>query len=603
MTNDISSISKNELEKQNSQNESKDFISSFIDCRKANYVILPELKFTPTDEYNFEYDNNIQLYYETLNKAKEFYKNKLYSKAKIEFLKIHTWQHRYESFFIDLLRTYRKLVDLELSNNNYSESINIYEEMFEKCHNYTNTDIKKYKKLIFDLQKQNIFKNEKQLNDVESEFTLDSNFLKLVKEIKKQNKLYYDKKNIQYENHLISNRIILPNKLSYISFDNNELFYIESKQKCITLENINKIIYSIDENHLLILTYDYSLGIHNLDFQLIIDKDLKPFINENNKPRCINISKNRSNIIFTIIDKVYVLDGALNLLHIWQVPYIEGFEKRFHNSKSSYNSNRKQYLDILGLDYNPTFAELKFAFRENLFKFHPDLNPNFDNAEERTKEIIEAYENLLNEFPNLENINDENDDFKWIDTRNVYKFESNNRQLFLNVTIGSGEDWIYGTGFSDDCSHIYLGCHSGILYQIDKNGNAINVYKIPQDLTSGYGKTNPITNILEYNSILYIFTNWYLYIIDKSNNVKHLRNDNGSYKFYQNGIILIERKQIKFFDKLGNYISLLKFKSNIMNVCYEDEIFMIETSTKLFTFKLLTNQSDFENTNHFNKEL
>ncbi len=59
-------------------------------------------------------------------------------------------------------------------------------------------------------------------------------------------------------------------------------------------------------------------------------------------------------------------------------------------------SSKKDYLSILGL--NPDFddKELKKAFRREARKWHPDLNKNDLNAEERFKLINEAYEYLSN---------------------------------------------------------------------------------------------------------------------------------------------------------------------------------------------------------------
>ena len=54
---------------------------------------------------------------------------------------------------------------------------------------------------------------------------------------------------------------------------------------------------------------------------------------------------------------------------------------------------KRDYYDILGLDRSASEAEIKRAFRRLAFKYHPDHN-NEDGAEERFKEINEAYEVL-----------------------------------------------------------------------------------------------------------------------------------------------------------------------------------------------------------------
>ena len=57
-------------------------------------------------------------------------------------------------------------------------------------------------------------------------------------------------------------------------------------------------------------------------------------------------------------------------------------------------SSKKDYLSILGLSPDFDEKELKKAFRREARKWHPDLNKNDLNAEERFKLINEAYEYL-----------------------------------------------------------------------------------------------------------------------------------------------------------------------------------------------------------------
>ncbi|MDC3019882.1 DnaJ domain-containing protein [Prochlorococcus sp. AH-736-E15] len=76
-------------------------------------------------------------------------------------------------------------------------------------------------------------------------------------------------------------------------------------------------------------------------------------------------------------------------------------------------SSKKDYLSILGLSPDFDDKELKKAFRREARKWHPDLNKNDINAEERFKLINEAYEYLSD--PNVrKNISDENiqDDYE-----------------------------------------------------------------------------------------------------------------------------------------------------------------------------------------------
>ena len=52
---------------------------------------------------------------------------------------------------------------------------------------------------------------------------------------------------------------------------------------------------------------------------------------------------------------------------------------------------QKNYYEILGVDKNVSDDDLKRAYKKLAIKFHPDKNPNNKEAEERFKEINEAY--------------------------------------------------------------------------------------------------------------------------------------------------------------------------------------------------------------------
>lgn len=54
----------------------------------------------------------------------------------------------------------------------------------------------------------------------------------------------------------------------------------------------------------------------------------------------------------------------------------------------------KDYYKILGVDRNASDEEIKRAYRKLALKYHPDRNPGDKSAEERFKEINEAYQVL-----------------------------------------------------------------------------------------------------------------------------------------------------------------------------------------------------------------
>ncbi len=96
-------------------------------------------------------------------------------------------------------------------------------------------------------------------------------------------------------------------------------------------------------------------------------------------------------------------------------------------------SSKKDYLSILGLSPDFDDKELKKAFRREARKWHPDLNKNDLNAEERFKLINEAYEYLRN--PNIRN-NSSNENIKDDYENNNFKTGFPDFQDYLDSLFG-----------------------------------------------------------------------------------------------------------------------------------------------------------------------
>jgi len=54
----------------------------------------------------------------------------------------------------------------------------------------------------------------------------------------------------------------------------------------------------------------------------------------------------------------------------------------------------KDYYNILGVSGSATQDEIKKAYRKLAVKYHPDKNPGDKNAEDKFKQVSEAYEVL-----------------------------------------------------------------------------------------------------------------------------------------------------------------------------------------------------------------
>ena len=52
---------------------------------------------------------------------------------------------------------------------------------------------------------------------------------------------------------------------------------------------------------------------------------------------------------------------------------------------------KRDYYEVLGIDKGASTEEIKKAYRKQAVKFHPDKNPDDQAAEEKFKEVGEAY--------------------------------------------------------------------------------------------------------------------------------------------------------------------------------------------------------------------
>ncbi|HEX2769786.1 MAG TPA: DnaJ domain-containing protein, partial [Geobacteraceae bacterium] len=58
------------------------------------------------------------------------------------------------------------------------------------------------------------------------------------------------------------------------------------------------------------------------------------------------------------------------------------------------NGEKRDYYEVLSVHRNASETEIKKAFRKVAIQHHPDKNPGDKSAEDRFKEVTEAYEVL-----------------------------------------------------------------------------------------------------------------------------------------------------------------------------------------------------------------
>lgn len=580
--------SGNSLVSQSSaRNESKGV--PFIDVSRATRIALPRL---PTiNEYQKESVSHSQEYWESYNKAQSHYGRGWYEKAKDEFLKIYDNEHG-NAYFTHLLRTYRQGAERFMEKKKYEDVLREYTEMFIKCPNTTNTDVKKYNKLIdqtgIDMKKKELTEEKE-----EPEYVCESQSITLLSEAKKPKgfKIEFDAEHLS-QFALRNKKQTLTPLLPHIIVDGKTVRYADA----IEFPKMSRKLYRMKtlaapSSHFMYSTEDLQVYLSDWQFNELQHLDASRYTMEKYHLRCVDMAGDLSAFIFTIVDVCYLLSENFKVLNTWRVPYkIDTQDAKYKretrggSTASIQNSKVREALNMLGISKDqPTTDDVKQAFRQMTKQYHPDKYKGED-AEDRTKAIIGAYE--LIKKAGLQGVNaaDMEDEY-WMEVTHTSTFNSHGFEFTLQVGMMiDPTDWIYGTGMTKDGSRIYLGCYSGRVYSINTQGVADVVYVIPN--------TEPISEIMECGDFLHIVTHSQLYIVQKEQRqfVKAIQlhgEENGAsgyVKYYEDGFVHALGDAVTIHDCKGEKLGTLSFAKSLKSICVADGKFVFETANKLYLF-------------------
>ena len=109
----------------------------------------------------------------------------------------------------------------------------------------------------------------------------------------------------------------------------------------------------------------------------------------------------------------------------------------------------KDYYKILGVERSASQDDIKKAYRKLAVKYHPDKNPDDKVAEEKFKEISEAYQVIGN-----------------ADSRKKYDELGANWKQYENAGFGGGAHGFNASGFSDFFDMFFGGQGSAAVFDI-----------------------------------------------------------------------------------------------------------------------------------------
>lgn len=118
------------------------------------------------------------------------------------------------------------------------------------------------------------------------------------------------------------------------------------------------------------------------------------------------------------------------------------------------------YYKILGIDKSATEAEVKKAYRKLARKYHPDLNPNDKEAEQKFKEVNEANE-VLSHPENRKKYDQYGEDWKHSEEFEKSRQQQQSRRGTQQGDFGGFGGFSGGGDFSDFFESMFGGRSSG----------------------------------------------------------------------------------------------------------------------------------------------
>lgn len=448
----------------------------------ARIIELPQLS-----KPDFEADRKPQEYWNIFNKGVDYYNRAWYTKAKDEFLKLREYKEPHQTYFNYLLRTYRKITSRAIEKQKLQDAYEAYEEFFMVCAALiTDTDRRNYNKLIAKLSQKKpdagYRKIEVQKREKEPDFevtALNNYTLTQVSEMKTDKEKRPQKTSWNFTDTTDAGTV-------YVKGVYNEEQAKYDKTLIIIRDNTGAVIKEFTTEHgiyrfkaasgdsgkFVASSDDLMFYLYSMQSGCLGTYPLSGYAENKYHIRCVDISPDGRFLLFTNIDKAYLMDTDFRIVGRWRTPHKEGWERRSDQiavgKELDRNIEYHNNLAILGLSGTPTTDDIKKAFRSMIRKYHPDINPDEPEAEKKTLEILNAYEKLTGEEANQALKGMENAEY-FYKLMNRFKVEIPGTAMSFTVEIGMvgpGEDWIYATCLSTNADRIYLGCYSGKVYWV-----------------------------------------------------------------------------------------------------------------------------------------
>lgn len=530
-----------------------------------------------------------QWYWDDYNEALSLYKKKKqYDQVKEKLIKLLEYDDLPKTGHTYLMRAYRKILKREIEKNNLIDAYEVYQEYFENCKdNVTNTDRKKYNKLVDKISDKHPELDYSKLELKENiDYEIDSfkvDDIELIEKKKITREERGNKKDRRYIREMNGGYVYIDSNYNkeLSKYDSSVIIFRNKKGNVDGELQVEHGAYRFEAgkkpDRFVISSGEMNFYYYSLEKGCLGTYNLSPLAKDKYHVRCVDISPDGKYFLFTYVDNVQVFDSNKRTIGLWKTPIKEGWKKS--DSRNVVMDEYKKYLSILGLSNKPSNKQIKKAFRSLIIKHHPDRNQGDPNAREKTKEIIEAYEKLTGDDAKqaFKGMKGESTYYKMIDKIEV-EIPGTSETVSIQFGLsGPAEDWIYATYVSKNANRIYIGCYSGKIYCVSKNGKVSKFYDVHE---------TPRT-IREKGDYLYIETDYHLYIIKDDKYLTHIDTyGKGDLMWWYGGFMFVGNNEISIFSLGGDIVGNISFKKNIYDLYWEEEKLRIVTIDRSYLIKI-----------------
>lgn len=508
-------------------------------------------------------------YWDIYNKALDRYKSGKFEEAKEGFLKLTEYDSPSPSAHIMLMRTYRKIIGRLIEVGDYEKALSTLDNYFQNCPNQvTDTDRKKYNQVIDTLSKSDPKLKAKKLNISKRNTRPAYSFENLIAD------------SIVHERTGDSIPAGQAPRGIYFQIDHysDTCWYIKNHYKDSQLregsasiqittdygnwmkaQNLNHLIYRFRRANasdwFVALSFSLNLYLYNNKFECIAVRDISENIANRYQIRCVDLTSDGEKIYYSIDDKVLKLERTLHVINTWHTP-----TARTRETASS--PEVVHALSVLGLVGNPSNEEIKIAYRKQLFSVHPDTNPNDPEANEKTIDVVTAYELLTSS-----NFREENQ-----------RFDKEVQKGFISFRFPAFRDSVTAFRVSQNNNDLLVGCYSGKAYILcDISSNEII-----------YDCKSPIREIMAQGDMIYLITDNHVEILQSGILVNRVKMKDGFSRiiFGEQSFLEMTTRGIKIFTLNGTLLSTLEMRDNIADAFLVANQLRMVTARKIYTFSI-----------------